>query len=191
MFDRFEIISISTLLAQLSQGLAPTILEYDASCGLPFLRPLLCALILLTTCKYFRHELIFRPMATEVINLTNNSYVLTDFQTTNAEGVSVASEYLAAAKKRGCTFVPIILDCQIDENERRMRSPARLHLVDEGQSMLSDTDVLKIYRGRGDIYKFQCPEQLVLNVSEMSHVQAAEVIIQHMRFVCTVFQGPV
>lgn len=49
--------------------------------------------------------------------------------------------------------------------------------------MLVDTDVLKGFRARGEIYRFQGPEQLVLDVSEISPAQAAERILQHVGLV--------
>lgn len=110
-------------------------------------------------------------------------YVFTDFQTGNEEGASVATEYATAAKKRGCAFVPVVLTCAEAENERRMRWPERLELVEGGMGMLVDTDVLKGFRARGEIYRFQGPEQLVLDVSEISPAQAAERILQHVGLV--------
>ncbi|MCJ1269785.1 hypothetical protein MMC22_009678, partial [Lobaria immixta] len=103
--------------------------------------------------------------------------------TGNKEGASVATEYATAAKKRGCAFVPVVLTCAEAENERRMRWPERLELVEGGMGMLVDTDVLKGFRARGEIYRFQGPGQLVLDVSEISPAQAAERILQHVGLV--------
>ena len=50
--------------------------------------------------------------------------------------------------------------------------------------MLVDTDVLKLFRERGAVHRFQCSEQLVLDVTEITPVQAAEKIMQHVRAVC-------
>ncbi|KAF6236199.1 hypothetical protein HO173_005828 [Letharia columbiana] len=133
-----------------------------------------------------RHQLrfaLFNTLATSPDSF-DHFYVFTDFQTANEEGISVASEYEAAAKKRGCAFIPVILTCQVAENERRLRSLERLGAVEGGNGMLVDTDVLKLFRERGDVYRFQCSEQLVLNVTEITPVQAAEKIMQHVRAVC-------
>lgn len=141
---------------------------------------------------YFKKKSIFPPpfgpRKNSSISLTqpppqNHSYIFTDFQTGNEEGASVATEYATAAKKRGCAFVPVVLTCAEAENERRMRWPERLELVEGGMGMLVDTDVLKGFRARGEIYRFQGPEQLVLDVSEISPAQAAERILQHVGLV--------
>ena len=109
-----------------------------------------------------------------------SSYVFTDFQTSNESGISVAKEYQSAAQWRGCTFVPVVLDCQGVENERRMLSPERLNLVAGGKGMLIDSDILHKFRKRAEIYAFDCPESLRLDVTKLSSKEAARRILMHV-----------
>ncbi|MCJ1263926.1 hypothetical protein MMC22_003796 [Lobaria immixta] len=122
-----------------------------------------------------KHKLISRPPP--------RSYIFTDFQTATEKGVSVAAEYAAAARRRGCAFIPVVLTCGEVENERRMRWPKRLGLVEAGMGMLVDTDVLKRFRRRRELYRFQGSEQLVLDVTDITPAQAAEKIMQHINLV--------
>lgn len=49
--------------------------------------------------------------------------------------------------------------------------------------MLVDTDMLKRFRRRRELYRFQGSEQLVLDVTDITPVQAAEKIMQHVNLV--------
>ncbi|KAL8839488.1 MAG: hypothetical protein Q9170_001711 [Blastenia crenularia] len=116
-------------------------------------------------------------------------YILTDFQTSNPLGGTVAEEYRSAALARDCTFIPIILDCDVDENARRMMSAERTQKVaQEGKGMLVDEGLLREMRGRGQIYEFGSPEEVVVDVSRMEVGEAADVIAGHVR---RVVQGEV
>ena len=108
------------------------------------------------------------------------SFIFTDFQTTNESGPSVASEYEKAAKRRGCKFIPIILECQLAENEKRIRSPDRLALVAGGKGMLLDTAVLRGFRKKEHIFRFENSNELGLDVTELSPSQAAQEILEHV-----------
>ncbi|KAL9100104.1 MAG: hypothetical protein Q9163_004479 [Psora crenata] len=120
-----------------------------------------------------------------------HTYIFTDFQTANESGTSVAKEYQHGAERRGCTFVPVVLSCETSENERRMRSPDRVQLVTgvgggRGKGMLLDTEILKSYRKRGEIYRFEgsaAAAQLELDVTHLSPAQAAAKIIEHVESV--------
>ena len=95
----------------------------------------------------------------------------------------VATEFATAAKMRGCAFIPIILECEEAENIKRMRSTERLSAAQGGLGILTDVEILESYRGRCKLCSFQCPEELVLDVTELTHVQAAEKIVQHLKAV--------
>lgn len=132
-----------------------------------------------------RHELrsaLFNTLAVSE-DTFEYAYIFTDFQTATEKGVSVAAEYAAAARRRGCAFIPVVLTCGEAENERRMRWPKRLGLVEAGMGMLVDTDVLKRFRRRRELYRFQGSEQLVLDVTDITPAQAAEKIMQHVNLV--------
>ncbi len=109
------------------------------------------------------------------------SYIFTDFQSNDNLGSSVAQEYAAAAQRRGCLFIPVVLDCVLEENARRMRSAERVELERSGKGLLLDTSQLGEMRGRVAIYRFRCPEQLELDVSDLNAEEAARVIAEHIR----------
>ncbi|KAL8719367.1 MAG: hypothetical protein Q9225_003624 [Loekoesia sp. 1 TL-2023] len=108
-------------------------------------------------------------------------YIFTDFQTSNPLGGIVAEEYRSAALRRGCAFIPIILECDVEENARRMMSAERVAKVAQGKGMLLSTELLRKMRGRGEIYRFGCPEEKVVDVSRMEAGEAAGVIIGYVR----------
>ncbi|KAL8942745.1 MAG: hypothetical protein Q9216_001493 [Gyalolechia sp. 2 TL-2023] len=108
-------------------------------------------------------------------------YIFTDFQTSNPLGGTVAEEYRSAALSRDCIFIPVILDCNMEENARRMMSAERAEKVTHGAGMLRSTDALREMRGRGEIYSFGCPEEMVVDVGGMEADEAARVIAGHVR----------
>ena len=63
------------------------------------------------------------------------------------KGIWIASEYEAAAKKRGCALIPVILTCEVAENERKLRSRERLGVVEGDNGMLVDTDCAETVPG--------------------------------------------
>lgn len=110
------------------------------------------------------------------------SYIFTDFQTSNALGRATAAEYRDAAVARGCAFIPVVLDCDVQENKRRMVSERRVNEVTaRGKGMLLDTEVLAGMRGRGEVYRFGCPEEMVVDVSWLGVEEAVDVIVGHVR----------
>lgn len=110
-------------------------------------------------------------------------YAFTDFQTANEVGSGVATEYAEAARRRDSAFIPIILTCEEAENRRRIESPQRLSLEQGGLGILVDPDVLIGFRERSEIYRFRCPEELVLDITEISPVEAVEKIVEHLEHV--------
>ena len=116
------------------------------------------------------------------------SYIFTDFQTNSETGPAVAAEYEKAAKRRGCLFIPIVLDCEHAENEKRMRSSERLELVAAGKGMLLDTAVLRGFRKKGQIFRFQDMQDLVLDVTNILPEEAAKKILEHVEELSRVFE---
>ncbi len=120
------------------------------------------------------------------LELSHSSYIFTDFQTTDEVGSSVAEEYAEAAKRRGCAFVPIVLACDAGENEHRMRSAERRTLVADGKGLLLDAGLSMDMRGRGQIYRFECGEGLLLDVTGLASREAAERMMEHLKAVCVI-----
>lgn len=84
------------------------------------------------------------------------------------------------AERRRCPFIPVILACQLAENERRIQSPERLELVAGGKGMLLDTKILNGFRKRGEIHSFQAQEELVLDITNLQPAEAAARILKHV-----------
>lgn len=64
-----------------------------------------------------------------------------------------------------------------------MCSPERTELVAGGKGMLLDTNVLKGFRKKGEIYRFKCAEELELDVTVLTALEAAERILAHVQAV--------
>ncbi|KAK4158063.1 hypothetical protein C8A00DRAFT_11133 [Chaetomidium leptoderma] len=77
--------------------------------------------------------------------------IFTDFQSNNALGRVVASEYKDAAFKAGRPFVPVYLTCDEATNLERVASPDRLG---SGTNKLTDPQVLGDLRSRCELYQF-------------------------------------
>lgn len=130
-----------------------------------------------------RHQLrsaLFRTLVNSP-DTHDTIYIFTDFQSTNELGPSVAREYEAAARARGCLFVPVILSCDGEENARRMTSEERVDLVEkQGKGMLLDTKILEDMRSRVDVYRFDCEEQLEMDVTTVTPEWAAGFVFDHV-----------
>ncbi|KAI4115075.1 MAG: hypothetical protein LQ338_007911, partial [Usnochroma carphineum] len=109
------------------------------------------------------------------------TYIFTDFQTSSPEGGTVAEEYRSVAIDRGCAFIPVILVCDAEENARRMMSEDKVEKVAHGKGMLLDTKALEEMRGRGEIYEFGCPEEVVVDVSRLTADEAAKLMAEHVK----------
>ena len=128
------------------------------------------------------HTILFGAPEAEATN-DHHSYIFTEFQSTSESGTSTCKKYIEAARRRGCLFVPIILTCSSAENASRMQSAERMDLVAAGKGLLLDTDVLESYRKRSEIYRFQTYEEMELDVTELTPMQAANRIFAHVRTV--------
>ncbi|KAJ5382779.1 hypothetical protein N7517_000690 [Penicillium concentricum] len=124
-----------------------------------------------------RHALraaIFTSLATEPATF-NTTYLFTDFQTTNEQGVSVCAEYAQAAKDRGCLLIPIVLNCDEDENIKRMTQSER-----EKHAKLMDVELLKTFR-RGSVFEFSDRKEfLKINVTHLEPEEVARIIWEHV-----------
>ncbi|RDL38337.1 uncharacterized protein BP5553_02677 [Venustampulla echinocandica] len=80
-------------------------------------------------------------------------YIFTNFQSDNELGRKVVGHYAEAAKARGCTFIPVVLTCDIAMNTQRIRSQERLRLLAERKGMLLDTVLLSEMREKGGMLK--------------------------------------
>jgi hypothetical protein len=97
-----------------------------------------------------------------------------DFQSDNALGRDVASEYREAALQAGRPFVPVYLTCDVSTNLARVASPDRLG---SGTTKLTDLRVLRDLRSRCELYRFGgCPGLTVDSTSLTPSEAAAEIV---------------
>jgi len=98
--------------------------------------------------------------------------VLTDALADDAGDVALFDEYLALAHKRSARLVAVILDCDAEENIRRLMQAGRTE-----QHKLTRPDVL---RGLRDKYVLLRPggvEKIELDVTRLSAEGAASAIL--------------
>ena len=115
-----------------------------------------------------------QPHLTFVVPISNfASRLITDFQSDDEIGSSVAREYKAAALRAGRTFLPIYLECDIEENKRRIASSQR---KSGGTTKLLDPDTLAGMRARCKLFRFDGVKAITCDVTDMGSNEAAEVL---------------
>ncbi|KAK4151039.1 hypothetical protein C8A00DRAFT_36346 [Chaetomidium leptoderma] len=122
--------------------------------------------------RLFRQAILDR----HVCNMATLSrlVIFTDFQSNNALGWVVASEYKAAAFKAGRPFVPIYITCDEATNLERVASPDRLG---SGTNKLTNPQVLGDLRSRCELYQFDsCPGLTVDSTSLAPSAVAAKIV---------------
>jgi hypothetical protein len=105
------------------------------------------------------------------------AYVFTDFQSDNELGSAACKEYEDMARKRGCSFVPVVLRCEEEENLRRVVSSERA-----GRGKIVDVELMKMFLGGGMvIHRFEELEWFLdIDVTHLSADEAAERIKTHL-----------
>ena len=112
-------------------------------------------------------------MIEAITSVPDLTFIFTDSQSSDELGSSVAREYEAAAKKRGCPLISIILSCHLEENIRRLSSAGR---GGSGNTKLTDLNVFRTVRETEDIFHFGGPMELELDVTESSATATAKKI---------------
>ncbi|KAI9833610.1 MAG: hypothetical protein M1819_003563 [Sarea resinae] len=107
-------------------------------------------------------------------------YVFTDYQSSDALGTSVVAEYESTALRRGCDFIPVIVQCSTPENLRRYVSEERTLL-----GKVTDVALLSHFRDNAEVHRFSNhPLQLELDVTNLEPAIAARLIYEHVLSVC-------
>jgi hypothetical protein len=104
--------------------------------------------------------------------------VFTDFQSNNELGISVADEYLTAAKNRGYVFVPIILDCSLEENLRRLVSIER---PATSPNKLTETEIIREMRAHSVLHQAESFAHMEIDVTTKEATVVADEIACHVR----------
>lgn len=84
------------------------------------------------------------------------------------------SHVVDLAMDRQVSLIPVVLEAELAENERRLKSPLRV-----GRKMV-DPKLLREFISADTIQKPDVPELLVLDVTKLSAETAAEVIFGHV-----------
>ncbi|KAL7909511.1 hypothetical protein GGI35DRAFT_450111 [Trichoderma velutinum] len=109
------------------------------------------------------------------------AYLFTDFQSSDNIGSAVCAEYLAAAQKRGCELISVVLSCDVDTNVERLITDER-----RAHGKISSAELLKKFRQGVAIHRFENlgDKRLELDVSALSAEEAARQILEHVVKCC-------
>ncbi len=87
------------------------------------------------------------------------------------------SHVTGLAMRRGARLVPVVLEAELTENERRLQAPDRI-----GRK-LTDPAVLRSFTECDTIQKPDVPELLVLDVTKLLPDEAVEAIRHHLSLI--------
>ncbi|EWY95073.1 hypothetical protein FOYG_04196 [Fusarium oxysporum NRRL 32931] len=107
----------------------------------------------------------------------DKTWIFTDAREASAAGEMGAKDYEVAARKRGVSFISIVLECEMEENIRRAINPMRSQSVD---AKLTDETILRPILDTEKIYRFGNVNDLVLDVTKLSSKEAALRIKEHV-----------
>lgn len=115
----------------------------------------------------FLHPIAHDPQTKDTI------YIFTDCQVDHNECVGDYSDLALSCNGNGARrFYSVVLECEVDENVRRLTAPDR---GGDGSTKLRDQDVLREIREKcGGVWKFGDDDELVLDVTRMEKSEAAE-----------------
>ncbi|EON98532.1 hypothetical protein UCRPA7_5889 [Phaeoacremonium minimum UCRPA7] len=104
--------------------------------------------------------------------------IFTDCQADTIEGRSVAQEYEATAARSNRALIPIYLDCQLEENLRRVQTlERRTSLKDK---IRSPKEARSVRNEGGRLFVFPDHNGLTLNITNMAPGEAAISILGFM-----------
>ncbi|KAF9875522.1 hypothetical protein CkaCkLH20_06903 [Colletotrichum karsti] len=116
----------------------------------------------------------------------DTTWIFTDSRCTSATGSAAAEDYREAAAVRGVPFVSVVVDCGLEENQRRLVREGR----GEGKNTkLTDVGILEAVRREEIMFRFGGEAELELDVSELTPVEAARMILSHVIAVEEKFQN--
>ncbi|WKT46771.1 hypothetical protein QSH57_011645 [Fusarium oxysporum f. sp. vasinfectum] len=107
----------------------------------------------------------------------DKTWIFTDAREASAAGEMGAKDYEAAARRRGVSFLSVVLECEIEENIRRAINPTRGQSVD---AKLMDETILRPILENEKIFRFGNVNELVLDVTNLSSKEASLRIKEHV-----------
>ncbi|KAF2667328.1 hypothetical protein BT63DRAFT_441012 [Microthyrium microscopicum] len=110
------------------------------------------------------------------------SWIFTDSQTSDGKGAGNPRDYQEAAISQGAEFISVVLNCDLEENIRRVGSRNRI----ETRGKLTDEAILEsIYKGE-PIFRFgKDANEIEIDVSHLAAKDVAELIASHVRIVAS------
>ncbi len=105
------------------------------------------------------------------------AFIFTDSQSSSNLGRSAATDYQDAAVARASPFISVILSCDPNENLKRVAGGDR---GTGSNTKLTDLDILREIRETEDIFHFGDENELDLDITSLSPVEAAVRILQHV-----------
>jgi hypothetical protein len=108
----------------------------------------------------------------------NVTWIFTDQQSSDPVGTAAALDYREAARNRGLTFFSIVVQCELEENLRRVQESGR----GVSNTKLKDVAIVRFIRDNEDILSFKDADsnELELDVTHCSAADAAGQIYKHI-----------
>ena len=104
------------------------------------------------------------------------SFVFTNvLRPTDAAGVSITALLQELAEARGVPYVPVLLQCDLDEQLRRVTAPGRAE-----RGKWTDPDAVAVFVATADLLVPDGPHRLDLDVTHLSPDQAARAVLDHV-----------
>ena len=108
--------------------------------------------------------------------MSNGGGPLASLEAGVAQTEEIFSALVAVAERRGVAFVSVVLDCEPEENVRRMRAPGRAE-----QHKVTDADSVLAYRETHEIAQRDVADRFRLDVTTLSAEEAAQRIVEMVR----------
>lgn len=103
------------------------------------------------------------------------TWIFTDCRLSDAIGREAAQDYKTAAERRGAVFIPVVLTCDLGENLKRAVTETR-----SSHTKLIDPVLVESIRQNVTLYHFDVGEELELDITELSALQAAQSISRYL-----------
>jgi hypothetical protein len=104
------------------------------------------------------------------------TWIFTDQQSSSPIGAASALDYRQAARSKGLSFFSVVLQCDLEENLRRVQASGR----GRSNTKLTDISIVRNVREKEDIYHFKDDNELELDITHISPAGAAQSIFKHI-----------
>jgi hypothetical protein len=105
------------------------------------------------------------------------TWIFTDSQSSDKTGAASALDYQDAARKRGSHFVSVILQCNLEENIKRLQAHERGGAVN---TKLTDSSILLAIRETEDIFHFGGAHEIELDTTGLTPQETAQKVLEFL-----------